>query len=803
MKNTAEIVIIGGGALGCSIAYHLSKLGKKDIVLLEKSALTHGCTWHAAGLIGQLRNNRNLTRMLQYSAELYDRLEAETGMATGWRKVGSLRIASSPERWKEIKRTATTARSFGFELNLITATEARELFPLMTAEGVEGAAWIASDGYVDPAGLTQALAKGARNGGVEIREGVRVTGLQREGRRISSVICEQDEIQAEVVVNAAGLWARQVGFMAGVHIPAGVVEHQYAVTEKNDAISADFPTFRDPDNLFYLKPEPGALALGGWEPDTVYCAHGIVPWSFGQELFPSSFERFEQIAEPAMARLPLLQSLGIRTLINGPIPVSPDGEPIMGKPNGLDNFFVACGFTAGIAGCGGAGRALAHWIVDGDPGMDLWSFDIRRFGPHHNSDYFLQARTVEAYSAYYLMHYPGEEAHSARGIRKSPLYRTLKNKGAVYGSKFGWERPNWFATQGFEAVDKPAYDHPNWFEAVGAEHRAIRERVALIDQTSFAKFEISGPGSLDLLQMLAVNSIDRPVGSIIYTQFCNENGGIEADVTITRLALNKFYLVTGSGFGVHDSGWIESHLQKEGVVTIQDVTANRAVLNICGPDSRRVLESVCDSDIGNKSFPYMQSRELTIGAASVRALRTSYSGELGYELHTPVEFASHLYELLWQAGQAYDIVNAGYRAIDSLRMEKGYLYWSADISPDYNPYEAGLGFCVDLGKPEFIGRKALLKVKKRGIQRKLCCFTLEKRTPVFGGEAILHKGEVVGVTSSGNYGHTIGKSIVFGYLFKPYCDYDDGFEIEAFCQAVKAERRPRVLYDPKKTKLLA
>ncbi len=801
MKKHAEIVIIGGGALGCSIAYHLAQLGKKDVVVLEKSALTHGCTWHAAGLIGQLRNKRNLTQMLQYSAQLYDRLEAETGQATGWNKVGSLRVASSKERWQEIKRTATTARSFGFELHLISAKEAQDKFPLMTTEGIEGAAWIPSDGCVDPSMLTQALAKGARNGGVVFHEGVRVKSLSRRHRRISTVVTDHGNIEADIVVNAAGLWAREVGRLAGVDIPAGVVEHQYMVTEKNETISADFPTFRDPDKLFYLKAEPGALALGGWEPNTVACGKPGMPWSFGQELYESNYERFEQIALPAMERLPILEKLGIRTLINGPIPVSPDGEPIMGRPEGLDNFFVACGFTAGIAGCGGAGRALARWIVEGDPGMDLWSFDVRRFGAHHNSNDFLRARSIEAYGSYYLMHYPGDEAHSARGVRKSPLYQILKDKGAVYGSRFGWERPNWFAPEGMEAVDKPCFESPNWLDAVSREHQAIRENVALIDQSSFAKFEVSGAGALALLQYLAVNNIDRPVNSIIYTQLCNAKGGIEADVTITRLAEQKFYLVTGSGFGVHDSDWIESHMPLDGSVILREVTSARAVINLCGPRAREVLEQVCEEPVNNQAFPFMQARELTLGSASVLALRATYVGELGYELHIPVEFATHVYQRLWDAGQAFNIVNAGYRAIDSLRMEKGFLYWSADITPDYNPYEAGLGFCVNLDKGDFIGRQTLVHIKQNGVERKLCCLTLDQQTPVYGGEAILHKGKVVGVSCSGNFGHTIGKSIVFAYLPIALTKEQD-FEVEAFCTPVKASLAPRVLYDPKRERLL-
>lgn len=798
MQTQAEIVIIGGGALGCSIAYHLAKLGKKDVLVLEKSALTHGCTWHAAGLIGQLRSKRNLTQMLQYSAELYDKLEAETGQATGWKKVGSIRIASSKKRWQEIKRTTTTARSFGFDCQLITAKEAQDKFPLMTTDGVVGAAWIPSDGYVDPSMLTQALAKGARAGGVVFEEGVRVKELRVERGHITTVVTDKGEIKASIVVNAAGLWAREVGRLAGVDIPAGVVEHQYMVTEKHASISADYPTFRDPDNLFYLKTEPGAMALGGWEPNTVARQ---LRWSFGQELYESNFNRFEQIALPAMQRLPILETLGIRTLINGPIPVSPDGEPIMGRPAELDNFYVACGFTAGIAACGGAGRAMANWIVDGDPGMDLWSFDVRRFGPHHNRDFFLHKRAVETYGGYYKLHPPGEEAHSARNIRHSPLYQILKDKGAVYGAKFGWERPNWFALEGVEPVDKPSFDKPNWFDAVGREHRAIRENVALIDQSSFAKFEITGPGALAFMQRLAVNNIDRPIGSIIYTQLCNTKGGIEADVTITRLQAQVFYLVTGSGFGVHDSGWLASHLPKDGSVQLHEVTTATAVINICGPRSREVLASVCEQVIDNATLPFMQSCALTIGAASVLALRATYVGELGYELHIPTDFAQHVYAVLWHAGKPCGMVNAGYRAIDTLRMEKGFLYWSADITPDYNPYEAGLGFCVDLNKGEFIGRDALIKIKQNGITQKLCCLTLAEKTPVFGGEAVLHRGKVVGVTSSGNYGHTVGKNIVFAYLPK-HLIKQQGFEVEAFCKPIKASIAHRVLYDAKREHLI-
>jgi 4-methylaminobutanoate oxidase (formaldehyde-forming) len=801
MKTTAEIVIVGGGAIGCSIAYHLAAMGKRDVVVLEKSGLTHGATWHAAGLIGQLRGKRNLTRMLQYSVELFDRLEAETGQATDWRKVGSLRVASSEARWQEIKRTATTARSFGFELNLITAREAQDLFPLMTTEDVVGAAYIPSDGYIDPSSLTQALAKGARQGGVTFHEGVLVTDIEVEDRRAVAVITDHGRIACDVLVNAAGMWGRDLGAMAGVRVPAGAVEHQYLVTEKGD-VSGDLPTFRDPDKRFYLKPEAGGLAVGGWEPDPPSFGETGVPVAFGRELLASNFERFEQIAGPAAERIPLLNELGVRNLINGPIPVSADGEPVMGKAPELDNVYVACGFTAGIAACGGAGRALAEWVVEGAPGMDLWAFDIRRFGPHHAGRRYLRERCAEAYGAYYLIHWPGEEARSGRGARRSPLYRHLAERGAVYGSKSGWERPNWFAPEGAEAVDRPSFTRPNWFEHVGAEHRAVRERAGLIDMSSFSKFELSGPGAFGFLQWLAANDLDRPPGSVTYTQLCNARGGIEADLTITRLDDDRFYLVTGSGFAVHDRSWIESHMPRDGSVGLADVTSARAVINLCGPASRGILERVADNDVSNEAFAFMQARELRIGYAPVLALRVTYLGELGWELHVPSEYAAHLYETLWQAGEAFGVANVGYRAIEGLRLEKRYLYWGADITPDYTPYEAGLGFCVALGKGDFLGAEALARAKQAGPRQKLCCFTLEADAPVYGGEAILRGGAVLGVTTSGGYGYTLGKPIVLGYLPAEAADHDD-YEIESFCERVPARRHARALYDPERERILA
>lgn len=803
MKDQAEIVIIGGGVIGISIAYHLAQLGRRDVLLLERNHLTHGATWHAAGLVGQLRSKLNLTRMLQYSVELYDRLEAETGVAIDWRQVGSLRLASSAERWMEVRRTATTARSFGFELHLLNAREAQEKFPLITTDGIVGAAWIPSDGYVDPSGLTQALARGARAGDVRIEEGVTVTGFERNGRRITGVQTDHGLVRAETVVNAAGMWARGIGELAGVPLATCAVEHQYLVTEKIPGVTPVLPTLRDPDRLFYLKPEVGGLSLGGWEPDTVPFGEQGVPADFDRGLLNSNFDRFEQIATKAASRIPAFGEVGVRDLINGPIPMSADGEPVLGPAPELDNFFVACGFTAGIAAAGGAGRAMAAWIVDGDPGMDLWSFDARRFGRHHTGRRFLHRRGVESYGRYYAIHWPGEEMERARGARRSPLHALLARRGAAFGSKAGWERPNWFAPEGVEPRDRPSFTEPNWTPFVAAEHHAVRGRVALVDLTSFSKFEISGRGAAGYLQWLAANDLDRAPGAVTYTQLLNRRGGIEADVTITRLDEGTFYLVTGSGFAVRDLGWVTAHMPRDGSVRLRDVTSARAVINLCGPLSREVLAAVTDADLDNKTFPFMNAREIWIGYAPVLAIRVSYTGELGYELHVPSEYAAHVYETLREAGGDHGIADAGYRAIDTLRVEKRNLYWGVDITPDYTPWEAGLGFCVALDKGDFQGRDALIAARDAGRAQRLSIFTLDDDTTVHGGEALLCNGEVIGVTTSGNFGHTVGKPIVFAYLPTALANSKESdYEVESFCERYSATRHRRPLYDPDRRRIL-
>ena len=717
-----HILVIGGGAIGTSVAYHLARDGARDVLLVEKSLLTHGCTWHAAGLVGQLRGKRNLTRLMQNSVAVFDRLEEETGQAISWKKVGSLRLAGSAARWSEIRRSMTQAKSFGVEGHPLSADEAARHFPYIVKDGIEGAAYIPGDGYIDPYSLTMAYAKGARQNGACIEEGVTVEEIVVEGRRAVGVVTNGGSISCDILVNCAGLWAKRVGNMAGVPLAAGVVEHQYFLTEKTLKLDPNLTTLRDPDNNFYLKPDTGSFAIGGWEDGSKGCWRGMPPLDFGRELFPPNMERLELFALPAAQRLPVLNEIGIQTVINGPIPVSFDGEPIMGLAPELDNFFVACGFTAGIAASGGAGLALANMIRHGDAGMDLWPFDVRRFGAVQAQGRYLEARAIEAYGAYYKIHWPAEELHAARGLRLSPLHDTLRDNGAVFGSKFGWERPNWFSVDDGTSIELGSFeDKPGWFDAVGEEVRAIRERAALIDQTSFSKFEISGDGAQAALQGIAANDLSGPPGKAVYTQLCNENGGIEADVTIVHTGKDRFLLVTGSGFGVRDSNWVARHLPVG--VALRDVTNRYATINLCGPRARDILQSVSDDDVSNDALPFLAARNIEVGDATALAVRVGYVGELGYELYVPQEYAVHVYETLREAGEPHGIADAGYRAIDACRMEKGYLYWSGDITPDYNPYEPGLGFAVALEKGDFIGREALARIKGEGVRRRLCSFT--------------------------------------------------------------------------------
>jgi 4-methylaminobutanoate oxidase (formaldehyde-forming) len=666
---------------------------------------------------------------------------------------------------------------------------------------VLGAAFIPSDGQVDPASLCQAIAAGARKQGVKIVQNTRVLDATIVDGRITEIHTGDGVYQAETVVLAAGMWSRELGKKLGVNVPACAVEHQYLVTEPIPDMPKDLPTLRDPDRLVYYKADAGRLVIGGYEDDTRPFGDRGIPGAFARQLLSENFDRFEPLAAYAGQVTPVVNTVGVRQLINGPIPYSADGDFVMGKAPELANLFVATGFLYGIAAGGGAGAIMAEWILEGRPSLDLWPLDVRRFSFLHGTRAFMYPRAVEHYAHHYKMRYPGQESEVARGLRRSPLYEILKGRGAVYGSKNGWERPNWFAPEGVEPVDRPGFTGQNWKPYVAGEHRAVREGVALIDQSSFSKFELRGPGALAAIQKLAVSNMDKPLGSVIYTQLCNARGGVEADLTVTRLGEKLFYIVTGSGFGVHDAHWIESHLPEDAFLI--EVTSGRAVINLCGPKARAVLAAVAEEDVSNAAFPFATARQITVGAAPVLAIRIGYVGELGWELHIPTEFAGHVYETLLAAGEAQGIRDVGYRAIESLRLEKGYVYWSADVTPDYTPYEAGLGFRVHLkSKGDFLGRVALEQQKAAGVARRLCTFTVDDAMPVFGGETILRDGKVVGLVSSAGFTTTLGKTVLYGYLPKEHFDAET-FDIEAFGEHYRAQRAEGPLYDPDNARLKA
>jgi 4-methylaminobutanoate oxidase (formaldehyde-forming) len=803
-NDRARIIIIGGGILGCSIAYHLTKMGERDVMLLEQHSLTDGATWHAAGLVGQLRSSRNVTRMLEQSVEMYRGLENETGQAVDWHEVGSLRLACSQEREMELKRLTTMAKSFGLPMEIVSPARAQELFPLMSTEGVRSAAFLPTDGYIDPASVTQAIARGARSRGAKIIEGARVEKISVHGRHVSGVeLADGRTIECEMIVNAAGMWGMSVGLMAGVRVPAIAVEHQYMLSGPIEGWTpvelARMPTMRDPDNLVYYKPDGPGLLVGGYEPDTIAFGTEGIPEPFRRQLFEPNFDRFAQLAERATFRTPVLETAGIRSLINGPIPYSADADFVMGRAPELDNYYVATGFLYGIAAGGGAGKMMAEWMLEGRPSLDLWPLDIRRFSFHHSTRTYLNERMVELYAHHYKLAAPGSEHKTARGIRRSALHNILQSRGAVFGSRGGWERPNWFAPQGTPAVDAPSFGQPNWFESVGKAHKEIRSGVGLIDQSSFAKFEISGRGAFKAVQWLSTIEMDRPNGTISYVQLCNERGGIECDLTMVRTAPDRWYVVTGSAFGAHDMGWIRANSPDDGSVEIKDLTSAYAVINVCGPRSRELLQRVCQETLDSNSHPYGFARWLTLGSAPVFALRIGYVGELGWELHIPTEYAPFVYESLVDSGEDIGVIDAGYRTIDTMRMEKGYVYWSTDVTPDTNPWEAGLGSRIRFNKGDFCGRDALLSSREK-TSRRLATFTLEELAYPVGGEAIICQNEVIGFTTSANYGHTVGKPIVFGYVPTSF-DARQDFIVEVYGQSVAATRHNGALYDPTNSRL--
>lgn len=770
--RSAQVIVAGGGIIGCSVAYHLAKRGC-EVLLLERHQLTSGSTWHAAGLVGQLRSNANITRLLGYSVELYGKLEAETGYATGWKRNGGLRLACNADRWIEVRRQATTARSFGLDMQLLGPEEARALWPLMTVDDVVGAAFLPTDGQANPSDITQALSKGARLAGGLFAEGVAVTGILIEDGRVRGVMTKSGSIACEKLVLCCGLWTQRLAARVGVAVPLAPLHHQYIVTERIEGVTPGLPTLRDPDRLTYYKEEVGGLSFGGYEPNPIPWKDAAVPEEFAFRLLADDWDHFEPVMNLALGRVPALAGTGIKQMVNGLESFTPDGNWIIGEAPEVRNLFVGAGFNAfGIASAGGAGMALAEWVADGVPPFDLWPVDLRRFGVGHRDPAWIRTRTLEAYARHYSIAWPNEEYRSGRPLRRSPLYDRLKAKGACFGEKMGFERPNWFADAAAGEVpeDRHTFGKPNWFAAVEREHRACREAAALFDQTSFAKALLIGPDAEAALSWIAANDVAKPPGNVTYTQMLNEKGGIECDLTVTRLAGDRFYIVTGTGFAAHDFDWIRRSIPQGSDATLVDVTSGTAVLVLMGPHSRDILRACCrDEDLSNASFPFATARELPLAGAPVLAVRITYVGELGWELHVPVEFAVSAYEALAEAGASFGLADAGYRAIESLRLEKGYRAWGPDIGPDHTPAMAGLGWAVKLktGQP-FQGREALEKAAALPLPRLLAGFAVEDPGIVLlGRETIYRDGVRAGWLGSGGFGYSIGKSIGYGYVRNP------------------------------------
>ena len=793
MKARARAVVIGGGVGGCSILYWLTKLGWTDVVLVDRAELTSGSTFHSAGLVGQLRGSLALTRMMMNSVDLYRTLGDEVGLATGWREVGSLRLASSQERVEELARQAGWAKTFGLPLELISPEEAQRLFPPLTTDGVLGAAYLPTDGYIDPSQLTFALAEGARRGGAEIYQQTRVTGIAVERGRVTGVVTDQGEIEAEVVVNAGGMFAKEIGALAGVNVPVVPMAHEYLVT-KPSGLPLDMPTMRDPSLLVYFRPESGGLIMGGYERHPAPWSLDGIPPDFNGKLLAEDWPRFEELMENALVRVPSLEDMEVIRLINGPEAFTPDGEFILG-PTEVRGLWTAAGFCAhGLAGAGGMGRLVAEWIVEGTPSLDTWEMDSRRFGRHYRSRGYTLARTLEVYETYYDVKYPGHERQAGRPLRLSPTYARLAELGAAFGEKSGWERPNWFepnAARGDESLRPRGWAGRLWSPAIGAEHLACRETAALFDETSFSKIEVSGEGAAEFLERLCANRVARDVGAITYTSMLNPRGGIECDFTVTRTAEDRFLIVTGTAFGRHDLAWIRQHAT--GGVAVDDVTSAHACLGLWGPKAREILQPLTTTPL---DFLYMRARELAVGAVPCLALRVTYVGELGWELYCPTEFGLALWNAIWESGREHGLVAGGYKAIDALRLEKGYRVWGADITPEDTPYEAGLGFAVRPDKGDFTGRDAL--TSRGDPSRRLCCLVLaDPRAVALGSEPVRVDGRPVGRVTSGGYGYTVERSIAYAYLPAEHARPGQPVDVEIFGDWIGGEVAAEPLFDPR------
>ena len=782
LPTQAEIIIVGGGIAGCSTAYHLAKAGKKDIVLLEQGKLTSGTTWHAAGLVGQMRPNRSMTQMSQYGIGLYATLEAETGLATGWKQCGSVNVAGTPERLQVLKKQTALARSFGVECHPLSPQEVKDKYPIIRHEDLFGGIWLPGDGKANPADLCMSLAKGARNRGVRMIEGMEVTGVEARNGRVTGVRvrnlaernAEEHLIRCDILVNCAGQWARQFGALAGVNVPLFSAEHFYVVTGKIDGVHPMLPVMRDPDGLIYYKEEVGGLVMGGFEMQAKPWKVDPIPSSFQFELLDEDWDQFEPLMKNAIHRTPALETAEIKMLLNGPESFTPDGNFILGEAPELRNYFVCAGFnSAGIANSGGAGRLVAEWIVGGEPSIDLWDVDIRRFAAFMCNRKLLAERTGETLGLHYAMRWPRQELVTARPLRTSPLYDILKEKGAEFGSKNGWERANYFKPVGAAAPPHTTQPYtlgrPTWLDWVMEEQRATREAVALYDQSSFSKLLLQGHDALAVLQRLCANQMDVPVNKMVYTPMLNERGGIESDLTVIRQAPNafgeRFLIITGSAQTTRDQDWITRNIAATEHAILTDVSPLYCVLGLMGPHAHKLLQRVSPDDLSNQGLKFSDTKLIDLGLARVRAASMSYVGGPGYELYVPVEMTRHVYQALMAAGADLGLRDAGYFALDALRIEMGRRAWGAELGPDETPYEAGLMFSVKLDKPHFMGKDALLARRGQPLRKTLVTVVLDNPGDyVWGGESILLDGQTVGEMVSAGWSFAAATCVGLGYV---------------------------------------
>ncbi len=807
LPHSAQTVIVGGGIVGCSVAYHLTKMGHRDVVLLEQGQLSCGTTWHAAGLVGQLRSQPAMTNLIRYSTELYSQLEAETGLATGWMECGSVTVARTEDRMTMLLRTAAAARAQGVEVQVITPQEAQDKWPVMQVDDVKGGLWMPGDGKANPTDLTQSLAKGARMGGAKVIEGIKVTDILTKDGAVSGVVTDHGTIEAENVVNCGGQWARQLGKMCGVNVPLHSAEHMYIVTEQIEGVKPGLPVLRDPDGYIYFKEETGGLVMGGFEPEAKPWAMDGIPDKFFFQLLPDDWDQFEILLENALIRVPQMADAGVRKFYNGPESFTPDNNYLLGEVPELKNFFVGAGFNSmGIASAGGAGRALAEWIVEGAPTSDLFAVDIRRFANFNNNPTWLHDRVKETLGLHYAMPWSNRELDTARPFRRSALYDRLAAKNAVFGSKMGWERVNFFASEGEASEIQYCFGRQNWHDAVAAEHKNTREGVSIFDQSSFAKLLVQGRDACAQLNRICAANVDVPIGGTVYTGLLNDRGGYESDLTVLRLKEQEFLLITGSAQAVHDADWFRKNFDADAHVFLTDVTAAWSVLAVMGPKARAVLKKLTKADLSNAAFPFATHQEIDLGYATVLANRMTYVGELGWELVVPVEFTVGVYEDLMRAGAEFGIRDAGYYALEGLRLEKGFRAWSRELTPDITPLQAGLSFAVDFEKPGgFIGKDALLAAKEDPDHLKTRIVQLvldDGSAQLWGGEAVLYDGVEIGEVRSAAYGHTLGAAVALCQLDAPRpvtADFirDGTFEIDLAGTRLSATAYMRAPYDAK------